>query len=82
MLLVGAFAVRASGHCYVSRDLIRLSKSFRVANIENAGFSKLKTRFSRFETRLLFRFCFVTQRSLSLPDLSRKIEGPLLPGYK
>ena len=35
-----------------------------------------------FEAQVFFRFCLVTQRSLSLTDLSRKIEGPLLAEYK
>ena len=30
----------------------------------------------------MFRFCLITQRSLSLPDLSRKIERLLLARYK
>ena len=30
----------------------------------------------------MFWFCLITQRSLSLPDLSRKIERPLLARYK
>ena len=64
MQLFGAFAVRASGPCYVSREINRFSKSFRVANIKNAGFSKLKTQFLRFETRFV--------RDLSIvPVLSR-----------
>ena len=64
MQLFGAFAVRASGLCYVSREINRFSKSFPVANIKNAGFSKLKTRFLRFETRFV--------RDLSIvPVLSR-----------
>ena len=44
VLLVGAFTVRANGYCYVFRETNRFSKSFRVVNIENAGFSKLETR--------------------------------------
>ena len=87
MLLFSAFALRAGGHCYVSQKINRFSKSFQVANIKNAGFSKLKTRFSRFETRFVWGLsivpvCLITQRSLSLPDLSRKIERSLLAGYK
>ena len=53
VLLVGAFPVRVSGHCYDSQEINRFSESFRVANITKAGFSKLKTRFSRFETRFV-----------------------------
>ena len=34
MLLVAAFAVRANGYCYVSREINRFSKSFRVVNIK------------------------------------------------
>ena len=64
VLLVGTFAVRANGYCYVFREITRLLKFFRVVNIENAGFSKLETRFSRFETR------FVRVSSI-LPVLSR-----------
>ena len=75
VLLVGAFPVRVSGHCYDSQEIHRFSESFRVANITKAGFSKLKTR-------ALLRFCFITQRTLSLPDSPRKIERPLLGGYK
>ena len=85
MLLVGA-----SGHClYVCREINRFSSSFRVANIKNKCWfsrtSRLGFRVSKldlFEARVLFRFCLVTQRSLSLPYLSRKIKGPLLAGYK
>ena len=50
VLLVGAFALCAGGHCYVSQEINRFSKSFQVANIKNAGFLKLKTRFSHFGT--------------------------------
>ena len=78
VLLVGACAVCANGCCYVSCEKNHFVKSFRVVNIKNAGFSKLDS----FEARVLFRFFLVTQCSLSLPDLSRKIEGPLLTGYK
>ena len=46
MLLVGVFAVFVSGHCYVSWEINRFLKSFPVANIKIAGFSKLKTRVS------------------------------------
>ena len=52
VLLVGAFAVRANGY-YVSREVNRFSKSFRVVNLKSAGFSKLETRFSRFKTRFV-----------------------------
>ena len=82
-----AFASRASGHCYVSREINRFSKSFRVANIKNAGFSnsRLGFRLSKldlFKARVLFWFCLFIQRSLSLPDLSRKIKGSPLAGCK
>ena len=40
------------------------------------------SKLGSFEAQVLFWFCLVTQRSLSLPDLSRKIKGPLLAGYK
>ena len=78
LLLVGACAVCANGCCYVSWEINHFVKSFWVVNIKNAGFLKLDS----FEARVLFRFFLVTQCSLSLPDLSRKIEGPLLTGYK
>ena len=42
------------------------------------GVSKLDS----FKARVLFRFCLITQPPLSLPNLSRKIEGPLLAGHK
>ena len=53
---------------------------FLVCQKSRLGFriSKLDS----FEAWVFFRFCLVTQCSLSLPDLSRKIEGPLLAGYK
>ena len=51
VLLVSAFTV--SGHCYVSQGINCFTKSFRVANIKNAGFSKLKTRFLHFETQFV-----------------------------
>ena len=50
VLLVSALALRAGGHCYVSREINRFSKSFQVANIKNAGFSNFKTRFLHFGT--------------------------------
>ena len=40
------------------------------------------SKLDSFKARVLFRFCLVTQRFLSLPNLSRKIEGPLLAGHK
>ena len=40
------------------------------------------SKLDSFKARVLFRFYLVTQRSLSLPNLSRKIEGPLLAGHK
>ena len=86
--LFGAFAVRASGPCYVSREINRFSKSFQVANIKNAGFSKLKTWFLRFETRFVRDLSIVpvlsrhTTLLISLPNLSGKIEGPPLVGHK
>ena len=44
VLLVGV-----SGLClYVSLEINHFSKSFQVANMKNAGFSKLKTWFLRF----------------------------------
>ena len=62
--LFGAFSVHASGPCNVSREINRFSKSFRVANVKNAGFSKLKTWFLCFETRFI-------QGSSIVPVLSR-----------
>ena len=65
-----------------------LEKSFQVVSIKNAGCSKLETWFSCFETRFVQGSSIVPVLShhptllLSLPDLSRKIEGPLLAGYK
>ena len=43
-----------------------------------ANVSKLHS----FEARVLLQFCLITHRSLSLPNLSRKIERPLFAGYK
>ena len=86
--LVCAFNVCANDYCYVSWEINRFLKSFRVVSIKNAGFSKLKTRFSCFETRFIRGSSIVPVLShhatllLSLPDLPRKIEGPLLTGYK
>ena len=74
--------------CFSRKLINRFLKSFRVVNIKNAGFSKLKTRFSCFETQFIRGSSIVPVLShhatllLSLPDLSRKIEGPLLAGYK
>ena len=59
-----------------------------MASIKNAGFWKLKTWFLCFETRFVRVSSIVPVLSchatllLSVPDLSRKIEGPLLAGYK
>ena len=84
VLLVCAFSYMS----YVSREINRFLKSFQVVSIKNAGFSKLETRFSCFETRFVRGSSFVPVLScqamllLSLPDLSRKIKGPLLAGYK
>ena len=88
MLLVRAFNVCVNGYCYVSREINRFLKSFRVVSIKNAAFSKLETRFSCFETRFVRGSSIVPVLScdatllLSRPDLSKKIEGPLLAGYK
>ena len=71
----------------VSQEINRFLKSFRVVSIKNTGFSKLETRFSCFKTRFVRGSSIVPVLSchatllLSLPDLSRKIEGPLLAGY-
>ena len=75
VLLVSAFPVRARGHCYVSREINRFSKSFQVANITKAGFSKLKTRFSRFETKFIqgSRIVAVLSRHAMLLKPSRLI---------
>ena len=51
-----------------------------VSRNSRLGFCVLKL--DLFKARVLFRFCLVTQRFLSLPNLSRKIEGPLLAGHK
>ena len=86
--LVRAFNSVANGYCYVSREINRFLKSFRVVSIKNAGFSKLETRFSCLETRFVRGSSIVPVLSrlatflLSLPNLSRKIKGPLLAGYK
>ena len=59
-----------------------------MVSIKNAGFSKLETRFLCFETRFVRGSSIVPVLSchatllLSHPDLSRKIAGPLLAGYK
>ena len=58
-----------------------------VANVkmlvsQNSRFSFRVSKLDSFEARVLFQFCLVTHRSLSLPNLSRKIERPLLAGYK
>ena len=45
VLLVSVFSVFVSGR-YVFWEINRFLKSFRVANIKIAGFSKLKTRVS------------------------------------
>ena len=88
MLLVCAFNVCANGYCYVSREINCFLKSFWVVSIKNAGFSKLETRFSCLETRFFRGSSIVPVLSrlatflLSLPNLSRKIKGPLLAGYK
>ena len=73
--------------CFSRKLINHFLKSFRVVSIKNAGFSKLKTRFSCFKTRFIRGSSIVPVLShhatllLSLPDLSRKIEGPLLAGY-
>ena len=51
-----------------------------VSQNSRLGFCVLEL--DSFKARVLFRFCLITQRSLSLPNLSRKIEGPLLTGHK
>ena len=59
-----------------------------MVSIKNAAFSKLETRFSCFETRFVRGSSIVPVLScdatllFSRPDLSKKIEGPLLAGYK
>ena len=71
----------------VSQEINHFLKSFRVVSIKNTGFSKLETRFSCFKTRFVRGSSIVPVLSchatllLSLPDLSRKIEGPLLARY-
>ena len=85
---VHAFNVCVNGYCYVSQEINRFLKSFQVVSIKNAGISKLETRFSCFETRFLRGSSIVPVLSchatllISLPDLSRKIEGPQLARYK
>ena len=84
--LVRAFNVCANGYCYVSQEINCFLKSFRVVSIKKCWF--LKTRFSCFETQFVQGLSIVPVLSrhkmllLSLPDLCRKIEGPLLAGYK
>ena len=86
--LVCTFNVCANGYCYVSQEINCFLKSFRVVSIKNARFSKLETRFSCFKTRFVRGSSIVPVLSphatllLCLPDLSRKIEGPLLTVYK
>ena len=86
--LVRAFNVCVNGYCYISREINHFLKSFRVVSIKNAAFSKLETRFSCFETRFVRGSSIVPVLScdatllLIRPDLSKKIEGPLLAGYK
>ena len=58
-----------------------------VANVkmlvsQNSRFSFRVSKLDSFEARVLLQFCLVTHHSLSLPNLSRKIERPLLAGYK
>ena len=48
----------------------------------NSRLGFLISKLDLFEAQVLFRFCLITQRSLSLPDLSRKIERLLLARYK
>ena len=86
MLLVGAFTVRASGHCYVSRNNSFLEKlssgKYKNAVSWNSRLSFCISKLDLFEAWVLFRFCLFTEHSLSLPDSYRKIDGPLLAGYK
>ena len=86
--LVSAFNVCANGYCYVSQEINCFLESFWVVSTKNPGFSKLETGFLCFETWfvqgssiVLVLSCHATLL-LSLPDLSRKIEGPLLAGCK
>ena len=65
LFLLHTFAVRANGYSYIFRQVNHFSKFFWVVNIKSAGFSKLETRFSHFETR------FVRVSSI-LPVLSRR----------
>ena len=58
-----------------------------VANVkmlvsQNSRFSFRVSKLDSFKARVLFQFCLVTHCSLSLPNLSRKIERPLFTGYK
>ena len=81
MLLVGA-----SGHCLCflrNKSFLKIllsGEKMLVSRNLRLGFhvSKLDS----LEARLLFRFFLVTQLSISLPYLSRKIKGSLLTGYK
>ena len=74
--------------CYVSQEINCFLKSFQVVSIKNASFSKLEPQFSCFKTRFVRGSSIVpvlsrhTTLLLSLPELSSKIEGPLLTGYK
>ena len=83
VLLVGAFAVvRMVAVMRFSRNKSRINhflKSFRVVYVKKHWF--LETQFVR-GSSIVAVFCLVTQRSLRLPDLSKKIEGPLLARYK
>ena len=60
---------------------VQVSKSFLeiLSSGEHRKCWFLETQDSR---QVLFWFCLITQRSLSLPDLSRKIKRPLLARYK
>ena len=86
--MVCTFNVCANGYSYVSREINCFVKSFRVVIIKTAGFSKLETRFSCFETRFVRGSSIVpvfyrhATLLLRIPNVSRKIKRPLLAGYK
>ena len=53
VLLASAFIVRVTGYCYVSWEINRFSKFFRVMNTKKCWFLETQTRFLCFETRFV-----------------------------
>ena len=80
---VRAFTICPNGYCYVSQEINRFLKSFQVVSIKNAGFSNLETPLTRFVQGS--SIAPVLSRHTTLPPsrlICRKIEEPLLAGYK